>query len=57
MDDWKRVWWSDETKINYLGSDGRTYVWKEAGEGLSDRMVEGTVKFGVGNLMMWGCMS
>ena len=32
-------------------------MWKEAGEGLSDRMVEGTVKFGGGNLMMWGCMS
>ena len=25
-------------------------------EGLSDRVVEGTVKFGGGNLMMWGCM-
>jgi len=25
-------------------------------EGLSDRLVEGTVKFGGGNLMLWGCM-
>ena len=56
VEDWKRVWWSDETKINHLGSDGRRYVWKEIGEGLSDRVVEGTVKFGGGNLMMWGCM-
>jgi hypothetical protein len=23
IDDWKRVFWSDETKINCLGSDGR----------------------------------
>ena len=51
-----RVWWSDETKINRLGSDGRHWVWKEVGEGLSDRVVEGTVKFGGGNVMMWGCM-
>ena len=51
-----RVWWSDETKINHLGSDGRHWVWKEVGEGLSDRVVEGTVKFGGGNVMMWGCM-
>ena len=51
-----RVWWSDETKINCLGSDGRHWVWKEVGEGLSDRVVEGTVKFGGGNVMMWGCM-
>lgn len=57
LEDWKRVIWSDETKINRLGSDGRKYVWKEVGEGLSDRLVEGTVKFGGGNLMMWGCMT
>ena len=52
MEDWKRVVWSDETKINRLGSDGKRYVWKQAGEGLSDRLVEGTVKFGGGNLML-----
>ena len=57
LEDWKRVWFSDETKINRLGSDGRKYVWKEAGESLSDRLVEGTVKFGGGNIMIWGCMS
>ena len=26
LDDWKRVYWSDETKINPLGSDGRIWV-------------------------------
>lgn len=57
LEDWKRVIWSDETKINRLGSDGRKYVWKDMGEGLGDRVVEGTVKFGGGNLMMWGCMT
>jgi hypothetical protein len=56
LEDWKRVIWSDETKINCLGSDGRKWVWKEVGEGLSDRLVEGTQKFGGGNMMMWGCM-
>src|SRR5215469_9259535 len=56
LDDWKRVVWSDETKINRLGSDGRKWVWKKAGEGLSERLVEGTIKFGGGSLMMWGCM-
>ena len=57
VEDWKRVWFSDETKINRLGSDGRKFVWKEAGESLSDRLVEGTVKFGGGNIMIWGCMN
>ena len=56
LEDWKRVIWSDETKINRLGSDGRKWVWKQVGEGLSDRLVEGTTKFGGGNVMMWGCM-
>jgi len=56
VEDWRKVVWSDETKINRLGSDGRKWVWKKAGEGLSERLVEGTKKFGGGSLMMWGCM-
>ena len=56
LEDWKRVVWSDETKINCLGSDCRKWVWKGEGEGLSDRLVEGTVKFGGGSVMLWGCM-
>jgi hypothetical protein len=56
VEDWKKVVWSDETKINRLGSDGRKWVWKKAGESLSDRLVEGTLKFGGGSLMVWGCM-
>jgi hypothetical protein len=57
LEDWKQVIWSDETKINHLGSDGCKWAWKKAGEGLSDRLVEGTVKFGGGSLMLWGCMT
>ena len=30
---------------------------QECGEGLSDRVMEGKVEFGSGNLMMCGCMS
>ena len=56
VEDWKTVVWSDETKINRLGSDGRIWVWKKPGEGLSDRLVKETKKFGGGSLMMWGCM-
>ena len=56
VEDWKRVVWSDETKINRLGSDGRKWVWKKPGEDLNDRLVQGTQKFGGGSLMMWGCM-
>jgi hypothetical protein len=56
IEDWKKVVWSDETKINRLKSDGCTWVWKKKREGLSDRLVEGTLKFGGGSIMVWGCM-
>ena len=57
MEDWKHVIWLDETKINHIGSDGRKWAWKRAGEGLSNRLVEGTVKFGGGSVMLWGCIT
>jgi transposase len=56
VEDWKRVIWSDETKINRIGSDGKQWVWKQKGEGLIEREVQGTLKFGGGNIMVWGCM-
>jgi transposase len=57
VEDWKRVLWSDETKINRIGSDGKVYVWKQRGESISDRTTTPTVKHGGGNnLMVWGCM-
>ena len=54
---WKKVIWSDETKINCVWSDGHKWAWKRAGEGLSDGLVDGTLKFEGGSLMMWGCMT
>jgi len=57
VEDWKRVIWSDETKINRLGSDGREWVWKKPGSMLTEQHVKGTVKFGGGSLMIWGCMT
>ena len=49
--------WSNETKINRLGSGGCKWAWERAGEGLSDRLVDGTLKFWGDSLMMWGCMT
>jgi uncharacterized membrane protein len=57
LDDWKRVVWSDETKINCFGSDGCKWVWKKPEKGLSNRLVEETVKFGGGSIMIWGYMT
>ena len=46
IEDWKRVIWSDETKINRIASYGRQWVWKKTGEGLIEREVQGTIKLG-----------
>ena len=57
VEDWKRVVWSDETKINRLGSNGKKWVRQKQGENrVGDRLVEGTRTFGGGSVMVCGCM-
>jgi transposase len=55
--DWARVLFSDETKINRLGADGRKWVWKRPHSQILQQHVKQTLKFGGGGLMFWGCMS
>ncbi|KAI1000163.1 hypothetical protein K3495_g8035 [Podosphaera aphanis] len=57
MEDWKRVIWSDETKINRLNSDGIKYPWFRNPSSYPAKVVEDTLKFGDGSVMIWGCMS
>ena len=57
VDDWKRVIWSDETKINRFGADGRQWVWKRPSNVLTDQHIQPTVKFGGGSMMVLGCMT
>jgi transposase len=56
-DDWQRVVFSDETKINIWGSDGCKYYWSRPGDELKPHHIEVTVKHGGGSLMMWGCIT
>ena len=56
-EDWARVIWSDESKINRICSDGLQWVWDDAPGRLTERTVQGTVKFGGGNVKVWSCMS
>jgi hypothetical protein len=57
VDNCKRVVWSDETKVNHFGSDGREWCWRKRGERFQARHVQPTVKFGGGSLMIWGCFT
>jgi transposase len=57
VEDWKQVIFSDETKVNRLGSDGHLWVWKKPGGPLEDRAISPTVKHGGGSVMVWGCFT
>lgn len=56
IDDWKRVLWSDETKINLHGSDGKVWTWKRKNEPLQPKHVKQTIKHDK-SIMAWGCFS
>lgn len=56
-DDWKRVIFSDESKINRFCSDGRSWCWMRDGESKQRRHVKETDKHGGGSVMVWGCMT
>ena len=55
--DWKAVVFSDESKFNLFGSDGRRWCWRKPGEQFNDHYVRKEVKHGRGNVMVWGCVT
>lgn len=57
VEDWKRVVFSDETKINLWNSDGIQYCLVKQDSQLQPFHVQETVKHGGGGLMFWGCMT
>lgn len=54
---WNNVLWSDETKINMFGSDGKIYVRRPKNTAFDPKYTKKTVKHGGGNIMLWGCFS
>ena len=52
--DWERVLFSDESKINLHGSDGRRYTWKKRGQPLQPKDVKQKIKHDK-YVMVWGC--
>lgn len=57
VDDWRRVVWSDETKINRFNSDGRVWAWIRDGENFQPKHVKITVKNGGGSIMLWSAIT
>lgn len=53
--DWKKVLWSDETKMERFGQ--HRYVWRQNRDAYKDRHLILTVKYGGGSVMFWGCFN
>ncbi|GFT65510.1 transposable element Tc1 transposase [Trichonephila clavipes] len=54
---WKKVIFSDESKFNIFGSDGRRTVWRKPNTVLVSKNLRPTVIHGGGSVMVWGCMA
>ena len=55
VEDWKKVIWTDETKIYRYYSDGITWVYRQEGVSLQKKDFLGTLKHGGGSIIVWGC--
>ena len=54
---WKKVLWSNETKIVGLGLKEKYYVWWKTNTAHHPEHIIPTVKHGGGSIMLWGCFS
>lgn len=57
VEDWRRVVFSDEAKVNRFGPDGRKWCWKEPKASFQPNHVTPTIKNGGGSIMVWGCIT
>ena len=54
---WNNVLWTDESKFNLFGSDGKVIVWRTKEEEYDVGCTVPTVKYSGGNVKCWGCFS
>ena len=54
---WSKILWSDETKIELFGVNQKKYVWRKTGEEFDPSKTMPTVKHGCGSVMLWGCFA
>lgn len=54
---WSCVLFSDESKFNLFGNDGKGFVRRPVGKRFHQKYQQATVKHGGGNAMVWGCFS
>ena len=57
MDFWEHILWSDGSKINLFGTDGRNMVWRALNEEFQPACTVPTVEHGIGNVKVSGCFA
>ncbi|CAM4639771.1 unnamed protein product [Leuciscus chuanchicus] len=56
-EEWEKVMWSDETKIELFGLNSTRCVWRKKKDEYNPKNTIPTVKHGGGNIILWGCFS
>ncbi|KAK3541770.1 hypothetical protein QTP86_003507 [Hemibagrus guttatus] len=56
-ENWVKVFWSDETKIELFGINSTCCVWRRRNAAYDPKNTIPTVKHGGGSIMFWGCFS
>lgn len=54
---WKLVLFTDESKYNVFGYDGKAKVWRKPNTALQPKNIVSTVKHGGGSVMVWGAIA
>ncbi len=56
-ENWVKVLWSDETKIQLFGINSTRRVWRRSNSAYDPKNTIPTVKHEGGNIVLWGCFS
>ena len=54
---WDCVYFSDKSKFNMFGCDGRKFIWRSPKEPYSPQCTKSSVKFEGGSVMVFGMIS
>lgn len=57
INEWEKIIWSDESRYEVFGGDGRRYVWRGIKERYNPKCLIPTFKSGQESVMVWGCFT